>query len=141
MPLTSLTPDGRYAAKLLFQFRSEDDKPGGFRIVEERILLIETETAELAYKAAMQRGKEGESAFKNDEGAKVFVEFVGVTDLMSLGPEVEDDEVWYDIRQMKDPMQRKSTLVPKKRDLSAICLERPYRTNAAPSSRQRAAKR
>jgi hypothetical protein len=126
------SPDGRYAAKLLFQTRFEDDKPGGFRTVEERILLIQAKTADVAYKAAVKRGREGTSTFTNDAGAKVFIEFVGITDLMSLGPEVESDEVWYEIRRMKDPMRRKSALVPRKADLSAIRIERRHRTDPVP---------
>jgi hypothetical protein len=135
------SPDGRYAAKLLFQTRFEGDKPGGFRTVEERILLIEADTADAAYQAALKRGKEGSSTFTNDAGAQVFIEFVGVTDLMNLGPEVETDEVWYEIRRMKDPMQRKSDLVPKKAGLSAVRLERRHSADSALAPRRRSPKR
>ena len=46
---------------------------------------------------------------------------------MNLGPETEDDEVWYDIRRMKDPMQRRGDLIPDKQSLDAFRLERASR--------------
>ncbi|KJV37315.1 DUF4288 domain-containing protein [Luteibacter yeojuensis] len=122
-----LSPDERYAAKLVFQMRFDDDVTGGFRTVEERIVLIHAPSGEAAYQAAQKRGRLGRSTYLNDAGHRVHIEYVGVVDLMHLGPEVEDDEVWYDIRRMKDPMARKADLIPRKSELSAIRLERERR--------------
>lgn len=117
-------PEQRFAAKLLFQFRYEDDAPGGFRTAEERIVLFFERGAEDAYVAAQLRGKSANNSYLNDAGANVYFEFVGVIDLINLGPEAEDDEVWYDIRRMKDPMLRRAQLIPEKPSLDAFRLER-----------------
>lgn len=118
------SPELRFAAKLLFQFRHEDDAPGGFRNVEERIVLLLGRDAATVYAAAQRRGKRASYSYLNDGGGRVYFEFVGITDLMNLGPETEDDEVWYDIRRMKDPMQRRRDLIPDKQSLDAFKLER-----------------
>jgi hypothetical protein len=47
-------------------------------------------------------------------------EFVGVLDLLELGLECEADEVWYDTRQMLTPMERRESLIPPERELSAF---------------------
>lgn len=117
------SPNERYAAKILFQLRFDGDATGGFRTVEERIVVIRSPSAEAAYQAAITRGRAGNAMFLNDAGDHVYIEFVGVIDLMHLGSEVEEDEVWYDIRRMKDPMARKAALVPKKSELPAIKME------------------
>lgn len=115
----------RFAAKLLFQFRFEDDSPGGFRTVEERIVLIFETNPDAAYASAERRGKEASHNYLNDAGGRVYFEFVGITDLMNLGPEAESDEVWYEVRRMKDPMQRKKDLVPEKAFLDAFKFQNP----------------
>lgn len=117
-------PDERFAAKLLFQFRLSGDVPGGFRTVEERIVVISAVNASAAYAAALLKGKTAKYSYRNDDGERVYFEFVGVRDLMNLGTETEDDEVWYEVRRMKDPMQRKDDLVPDKQVLDAFKLER-----------------
>jgi hypothetical protein len=116
--------DERFAAKLMFQFRVDGDAPGGFRTVEERIVLISALNAAAAYAVAKHKGKVAKYNYLNDDGGRVYFEFVGVLDLINLGPETEDDEVWYEIRRMKDPMQRKRDLVPDKQELDAFKLER-----------------
>ena len=120
-------PEQRFAAKLLFQFRYEGDAPGGFRTAEERIILLFERSAAAAYSAAQRRGRSANHGYLNDAGGRVYFEFVGITDLMNLGPETEDDEVWYDIRRMKDPMQRRGELIPGKQSLDAFRLERASR--------------
>jgi hypothetical protein len=120
-------PEQRFAAKLLFQFRYEDDAPGGFRTAEERIVLLFGHGASAAYSAAQRKGRSANYSYLNDAGGRVYFEFVGITDLMNLGPETDDDEVWYDIRRMKDPMQRRGELIPDKQSLDAFKLERASR--------------
>ncbi|MGO4774396.1 hypothetical protein AB4084_02530, partial [Lysobacter sp. 2RAB21] len=56
----------------------------------------------------------------NSDGNPVFFEFVGVMDLLGLGVECDDDEVWYDIVVRKQPMERAAQLLPDESELSAI---------------------
>ena len=56
----------------------------------------------------------------NDEGHTVYFEFIGVMDLLCLGAECDDDEVWYDIRERLLPMERSDVFVPAVSDLNAI---------------------
>lgn len=114
----------RYASKLLFQFRVViAGESNSQRTVEDRIVLIKARSAKAALSRARLIGKQREYDYVNDDGNRVYVELVGVTDLVSLDPECLKDEVWYDIRTMLRPMERKKHLIPKDRDLSAIKLE------------------
>ena len=92
--------------------------------VEQRIILITAQNAQTALKKANTRGASGESSFVNDDGNHVFIEFIGVLDLMHLGIECEEDTVWYEIKTMADPMSRKKKLIPSTDGLSAIKLEK-----------------
>ncbi|MET0935444.1 MAG: DUF4288 domain-containing protein [Luteibacter sp.] len=127
----------RYAAKLMFQYRIAGDTPGGFRTVEERIILIYAADASAAYAAAQAKGKSAKFSYRNNLDTRVYFEFVGVIDLMHLGVETEEDEVWYDIRRMKDPMRRQRDLVPDKRDLDAFRLERAFADQGRAVSRRK----
>src|SRR5687767_9592560 len=89
----------RYSVKLLFQYRVlVNGKPNIMRTCEERMVVLRAKSAGSALSAAKRRGKSGEFQRTNPAGNKVFFEFVGVLDLLLLGPECEDDEVWYDNR-------------------------------------------
>jgi hypothetical protein len=44
-------------------------------------------------------------------------------DLLGLGPECEENEVWYEIKEYLNPMERKSKLLPPEKRLSAIANE------------------
>src|SRR5437867_3345805 len=48
------------------------------------------------------------------------LEFVGVLDLLDLGPECGPDEVWYDIVQILRPVERRAQLVPRPSQLTAL---------------------
>jgi hypothetical protein len=69
----------------MFQYRVTGDTPGGFRTVEERIILIYAADASAAYAAAQAKGKSAKFNYRNDLDARVYFEFVGVIDLMHLG--------------------------------------------------------
>ena len=112
----------RYAAKLLFQFHVGDDSK--MRICEERTILLQTRSASEALRQAKRKGRQSQHQYRNDEGGKVRFEFVGVMDLLHLGIECENDEVWYDIRTRLTPMERKEKLIPKEAELNAIFWER-----------------
>jgi hypothetical protein len=111
----------RYAAKLLFQYRVRvGAKDNRVRTCEERILVLNAATARAALAAAKRRGRASHLAYDNDDGNRVHFEFVGVMDLLKLGPECDDDEVWYDITRRTLPMERRDTLVPAEAELNAI---------------------
>ena len=112
----------RYAAKLLFQFRvtDKDGQSGVMRTCEERIVLVLAPSARKALALAKHRGKLAQHHYKNGAGSDVHFEFVGVMNLLHLGVECGDDEVWYDITQRKLPMERAAVILPLESDLNAI---------------------
>jgi hypothetical protein len=111
----------RYAAKLLFQFRVVvDGDPGKRRLCEERIVLLKALTAKDALAKAKSKAKQGQHSYKNDEGNKVHFEFVGVLELLQLGIECDNDEVWYDIVERMLPSERRDRLIPPETKLNAI---------------------
>ena len=114
----------RYSAKLLFQFRVV---VGGVsnkrRTCEERIINLRSGTANQALKMAKQYGARESHSYKNDSGALVHFEFVGVTDLQHLGVECDEIEVWYGVKDMVSPMERRAQLVPPENKLNAIAWE------------------
>jgi hypothetical protein len=115
----------RYAAKLLFQFRVVSAGVANKRrTCEEQILVIECECADDALKEAKRLGRKGQFRYKNSADGTVHYEFVGVVDLLHLGVECEANEVWYQIKELLNPMERRSTLVPPEANLNAIAWER-----------------
>ena len=111
----------RYSALLLFQFRvMVRGDPGKRRLCEERIVHFKARSAQRALAIAKRRGKTAQHWYVNDEGYRVYFEFIGVMDLRYLGPECERDEVWYDLVQRVLPMERRRDWIPRERDLDAI---------------------
>jgi hypothetical protein len=94
------------------------------RTVERRIVVFDGFSADNALNLAIKCGRNSELVYDNDAGGKVHLEFVGVEDLMHLGSECADNEVWYEIGTMLLPNERKSSLIPHAEELSAIKLER-----------------
>ena len=110
----------RFAAKLLFQYRVGKQAESKFRICEERIVVLSKGTPESAYAEATRIGEKSCTTFVNDEGTPVAIEFIGVVDMMNLGLESEPNEVWYEIKTMLRPMERRNKLIPPKESLSAF---------------------
>lgn len=111
----------RFAAKLLFQFRVVvDGDSGKRRVCEERIVVLEATTAKLALEKAKRRGKQGEFSYQNDQGNPVHFEFISVLELLCLGVECEEDEVWYDIVERLLPSERRDHLIPHESKLNAL---------------------
>lgn len=111
----------RYSAALLFQYRvMVDGVPGKRRLCEKRIIHFRARDGRSALTHAKRRAKEAEHHYKNDEGNRVFFEFVGVCDLIACDPACEPDEVWYQIVEMMTPMERRKQLIPRESKLSAI---------------------
>jgi hypothetical protein len=115
----------RYAAKLLFQFRVVVNGHSGVRRrCEERIIIFCSTSARAALSAAKKRGRSGQIRYKNSDGNPVFFEFIGVLDLLQLGLECEEDEVWYDIVERVRPMERRARLIPLPKKLDAFRSQR-----------------
>lgn len=113
----------KYAAKALFQFRFEGEPDICFRETEERIFLVEEKGAKLAFDAAVRRCIDAQFSAVNDAKVKFFFEFVGIVELMHLGDEA-GDSVWYEIRKMKNPMERRAALTKGLAETSAAEYER-----------------
>ena len=111
----------RYSAKLLFQFRVQINQDSNkMRTCEERIIVFKSTSPLAALKKAKIRGKKAEFNYKNDDGNKVFFEFVGIQDLLELGLETQEDEVWYGIKDYLLPMERKDKILPHESELSVF---------------------
>jgi len=68
---------------------------------------------------ADNKGRSSENLYLNDDGNEVFFEFVGIMDLIELGIECEEDEVWYEVKEYLTPMERRKKLIPPKNKLIA----------------------
>ena len=75
-------------------------------------MIFTTTSARAALAAARRRGRAARLRYENDQGNSVDFQFVGVTDLLCLGPECTADEVWYDVREMVRPMERRESILP-----------------------------
>lgn len=111
----------RFAAKLLFQLRFENEgSTSPMRLAEQRIIIVEAPNPDHAYKQALRYGASKQESFLNEDGVEVRLEFVGVMDLMHLGAEADENEVWYEVKRMRAPLERKSRLIPRKSDLGVF---------------------
>jgi hypothetical protein len=93
---------------------------GKRRLCEERIVHCPAGSGREALTLAKQKGALAEHHYPNSDGNTVFFEFVGVVELIHLGIECEEDEVWYEISERLLPMERKDRLVPPEEELQAI---------------------
>lgn len=106
---------------LLFQFRVVTDGVANRRrLCEKRLLVLEALSGRDALKKAKRRGRKSEHNYANSRGGQVFFEFVGVLDLLRLGSQCEDDEVWYQLCEMLEPRERQDRLIPVEATLQAI---------------------
>jgi len=115
-----MSGEARYAAKLLFQFRVGSPRSAKMRMCEERIVLLRATSSEDAHRSSVASGLSSQYDYLNNDGERVFFEFIGVRDLISLGVECEEDEVWYEIKTMLRPMERRKKLIPPRQSLSAF---------------------
>jgi len=114
----------KFAAQLLFQFKViVDGSPSKRRITQTSIIVLKAKTAQSALALAKKRGKDREYEYLNDEDNNVFFEFIGVQELLHLGVECEEDEVWYDVKERLLPMERRVNFIPKESDLNAFKFE------------------
>src|SRR5512133_2416398 len=91
----------RYSAALLFQYRvMVNGSPGMRRLCEKRIIHFRASDSRSALAHAKRRGKDAEHCYRNNDGNRVFFEFIGVRDLIGCDPACEPDEVWYQSLEM-----------------------------------------
>jgi hypothetical protein len=113
----------RYAATLLFQFKViVGGVPGKRRTCEERIIVIEANSARAALRHAKTRDNDSQHRYRNTDGNPVRFEFVGVMDRLELGVECAADEVWYEITDRLEPSERRAQLIPLEQHLNALLL-------------------
>ena len=131
-PAPQLTPPagrglfgGLYSAKLLFEFAVlVGGKPGARRLCEERLILLEAADARSAVREAKRQGRSAQYRYRNGDRNRVLFRFVGILDLVHLGVECQQNEVWYDITERLRPMERRQTILPAEAQLSAVKSER-----------------
>ncbi len=120
-----------YAAKLLFQWRViAGRKHYRRRVCEERIILMRARTPAEALSKSKRYGA-SECFTDHREGRKTFFEFIGVVNLddMVMVTDLKEDpaEVWYELREMLRPMERKQRLLVPKRRMRAFEIPKPRR--------------
>jgi Domain of unknown function (DUF4288) len=119
---------GLYTATLLFEhWIAVDGQPGIRRTCEERLILLQARSARLALREAKAQARASQWRSRNSYGSPWHFRFVGVLDLVHLGMECEPNEVWYGIKELVRPMERRRALVPPEHKLSAIRNERDAR--------------
>ena len=112
----------RYSALLLFQHRIVSARTRAAnrrRLCEKRLIVLEAGSPRQALQQAQRRGRQAEHDYANVRGDRVYFEFVGVMDLISLGCECEPDEVWYDFALLLEPMERRARWCPPAAELGA----------------------
>lgn len=115
------TPDRRYSAKLLFQYRvMVGGSAGTRRLCEERIITFPSSYGRAALREAKRRGRAAQHRYNNSDRNRVHFEFVGVMELLCLEPACDADEVWYEMPERVCPMERRAQFIPPESRLHAI---------------------
>jgi hypothetical protein len=99
----------RYAAKLLFDW-NPDPITGSrvMRLSEERIIVFAARSPRASVEKAKRLGRQAELRY--DSGHQL--RFVGILQLMELGVECADGEVWWELRRRRRAKERASNLLP-----------------------------
>lgn len=109
----------RFAAKLLFQFRVQKGRGSNRRrVCEERIISIQARSEKVALRLAKRTG-EAEQLSYPDGVKTVFLEFVGVLQLIELDNS-KPEEVWWEFVERLNPWERRKKLVPPENKLAAF---------------------
>jgi hypothetical protein len=91
----------RYAANLLFEY-GVDGQRRSRRLCEKRIVVLEARSAREAVRKAKRYGKREEVSYRNADGRRVRIRFLGLVDVLSL--EFSDvDEVYYSLFRTSRP--------------------------------------
>ncbi len=128
----------RYSAKLLFQFRVGAGASASVRrICEERIILVRSDSARSAVAIAHRIGSSAEHHYVNSDGRDVYFEMIGIVELIRLGLECGEEEVWYSLFERLRPMERKDFFIPNKAELAAVQEESLKKRSKKPMKRGR----
>lgn len=115
----------KFAAKLLWQYEVQDGSIRKKRICEERTVVFDSRDAEDAYRKAVRCGYEEECSWwvDEEETAKVERQFVGIVELLELSDWDDDEEfqeVWCELKDRVEPLERRERFIPPKGDLSVF---------------------
>lgn len=111
----------RFSASLVFVYSQATD--GVMRLMERRIVSVEAASAEEAYAAVMQLGKDGEVRKDRRTGTNFSLDFMGVQEMIELGLEASPHEVWHELSRVKWPLVSKNA-VRRKDDLAVFTSDR-----------------
>ncbi len=129
-PLFAETLVRRYAAKLLFQWNPEpNEPPRRIRLCEERIVTFGARSPRAALARAKAIGRRAQLRLDMEKGPS-YLQFVGILQLMQLGLEAEEHEVWWELSYKLLPRERRSRILPRERDLRVFT---DFDTGPAPS--------
>ncbi|GCE13969.1 DUF4288 domain-containing protein [Tengunoibacter tsumagoiensis] len=109
-----------YLAELLEEARITGEAE---HIVYNSLVLIRASSPEEAYKKALQRGKEREDNYEDDEGRWVTVAFRGLSDLNLIDGELEDgaEIIYEELEGISD--EELVNLIPPKEQLGVFRVE------------------
>ena len=123
--MVKIKVQNKYSAKLLFQFRVERNKISNKkRLCEEKIILVNASNATEAYINISRTGKALQHNYKNSFGENVFYELVGIIEILKIDESFDKNEVWYELKRMLLPKERKNKIIQNKRQLSAFLSEK-----------------
>jgi hypothetical protein len=130
----------RFSAKLLFQYRvARPDREIRRRWCEERTITFDERSPRRAIAYAAKIGRNATFTFRNQHDNTVSFEFIGIEDMISLGPECETGEVWYDVFQLLVPDERRDQHVRSEKELLQRLLGDTSRSRRTqPRSRRKA---
>jgi hypothetical protein len=105
----------RFAAKLLFDWYPDPVTGSRFkRLFEERIVVLSAKSGKTALAAAKRLGRQSELRYESGHRLR----FVGLMQLMELGSECREGEVWWEFRRRRMTIgQAKARLLSAKRAL------------------------
>lgn len=128
----------RYVANMLFQYRVVPDVRKR-RTCEKRLVVFKAESPDEAFRRAFRLGKARQHRYRNVSGGMVYVEFLGLIDLLQLDSVCQSDEVWYSIFATRNPRR---LITPNKKlaafkDVSGNIGAAIWAAPALPKSRRR----
>lgn len=102
----------RFAAQLLFRY-GVDGRAAARPLCEKRIVVVRARDADGALRQAETYGKRAQYSYRNVEGGRFRVRYLGVVDLIELLPGSDACEVYYSMVRTSRPerqLRRKAEL-------------------------------
>lgn len=90
----------RYAANLLFEY-GIDGRRSPRPLCEKRIIMIDARTPKEALRRAESRGRAAQIGYRNAEGERTHIRFLGLVDLIDVYG--DDDEVYHSMFRTPRP--------------------------------------